>query len=207
MKQLIGILLASSVFTLFIRAQENDRFCDPDVPSRSLTYKTTAMLLDSTQSCGAGQYFNQTQVKCLPCPSDTFMTKLMSEKRFASCLPCLKSSWIEIQAEFCTETRDTTVMCTNAYFRPRDVNLPCASSCSRCEICGAGTYLYQNYEFQKCQGYDDTICCNSPDMKLVNRVCMLRNTPAPLKSEDNGSEREYFKRYVVIITLILALIL
>ncbi|KAH9512635.1 hypothetical protein Btru_038999 [Bulinus truncatus] len=179
------IYISVAVFIIRVSSYDDGQLCDPDVPSRLLDYKSISMLPNSTSACSAGQYLDLDQRQCRPCPLGSFMTKAMSERGFAACILCARSSELEVISEPCSATRDTTLLCVKDFFRQRDVHLPCASRCTRCEMCGIGVYLYRDYESQPCGGYNDTICCYSRDMRLVHGMC--RPWSSPQVEEDNSA--------------------
>ncbi|XP_059169824.1 tumor necrosis factor receptor superfamily member 9-like [Physella acuta] len=169
MNELSGLLRVMLVVSTLGSARGTG--CDPDIPSRPPPQQTPGPI----SSCDAGQFKDVKTQSCLPCPPDTFVTKLMVERGFGTCEKCLEPVQYEIKNANCTSTRDSEIMCEYGFFRSISGST-CDGKCESCDICGTGDQLSLNYDKQHCGGFSNTICCKHDYMVIVNGECVDLST-------------------------------
>ncbi|XP_059174810.1 tumor necrosis factor receptor superfamily member 10C-like [Physella acuta] len=166
------VIIAVLILAHILHVSEG--LCDPDIPSRPVPDVTGAQ---ATRTCTAGQEVQGGG--CQPCPAGRFMTSGMSERQYGQCIACLVPGKDEVAYEACTATRDTHVTCKSGKFRSRSADQVCQSTCVTCSVCGLGVNLGLNYEKGQCEGYNNTVCCNSDEMVLVGGVCVHPSSVTP----------------------------
>ncbi|KAK0066288.1 hypothetical protein Bpfe_004409 [Biomphalaria pfeifferi] len=55
----------------------------------------------------------------------------------------------------------------------------CCVSCSPCDVCGLGVFLYHDFEGRACGWNSNVICCEEENMDVSNDHCVQRTTPSP----------------------------
>ncbi|CAL1537245.1 unnamed protein product [Lymnaea stagnalis] len=173
------IVLTTATPSIFLRSQGD---CDPNIPSRIVPLSLNFVAdVDGIKSnvCGEGEYLDW--FECKPCEDGTFMTpKMAQEGKLSHCQKCYETRMYEIVVEPCTKTRDATIMCEDGYYRNDVPGTICQSECRPCDVCGLGRNMFKNFEIRECIGYQNTICCSSADMHVVNGECILQTTTTVL---------------------------
>ncbi|CAL1537249.1 unnamed protein product [Lymnaea stagnalis] len=163
---------------LSVTAKIND--CDPQIPSRPQPAPPghgVQMALSHTEPtvCKEGEYFDR--FTCRSCDDGTFMTRKMAEEgEHVTCVRCYQPELAEIVAEPCTRTRDAKIMCEDGYFRFEDPEERCRSECRLCDTCGVGVYMFHNFVGLECGGYQNTVCCPTDSMVVINGSCVRKGT-------------------------------
>ncbi|KAH9491944.1 hypothetical protein Btru_026850 [Bulinus truncatus] len=188
-----------------------DQSCDPDIPSRLPPVHHLNLLHnpdERARNCSEGQYLEW--YWCSPCPDGSFRTRLMSrEDKYSRCHKCHINGMYEIIAEPCTATRDSKIMCEDGFYRYQVPGKTCQSYCILCDVCGVGKNMFKNFVGRECVEHNNTVCCESPDMVVVDEVCVLflsptisshsttGSTSSPTSSTDNfqNSIQNYSKYY------------
>ncbi|KAH9491942.1 hypothetical protein Btru_026844 [Bulinus truncatus] len=145
--------------------------CDPDIPSRIPPVPQSGGSPNKrSRNCSQGEYLEWH--RCSPCPDGTFRTRQMTlEDNYSRCQTCQTPGMYEIVTEPCTRSRDTKIMCEDGLFRYKVPGKPCQSQCVMCDICGLGRNMFKHFVGRECSGYNNTVCCESEDMVVVDGTC------------------------------------
>ncbi|KAH9512246.1 hypothetical protein Btru_041266 [Bulinus truncatus] len=150
--------------------------CDVDIPSRPAPKNYYRRKRSVTQNCTAGHYSSGGQ--CLSCEDGTFMTQSMAESgKYPKCEQCntADETLHEIVLHPCTKTRDTSIGCSDNFFKKTKIAPEscgnCRFDCTPCSACGFGSNLYKSYTVQNCSGSKDAVCCSKLYEILLNDQC------------------------------------